>query len=183
MPERIERRRVWDALVRALHLCFIAGVGVAWFTRHGGSPWHAWVGYGVLTALALRLLWGFTGPPAARFARFVRGPTATLRYAVQVANGNARRHIGHNPLGGWMIVALLTLLAVITVSGWLSTTDRYWGIAWVMNVHLYATWLLLALLPLHVAGAVHASVKHRENLIAAMWHGRKRGASGDDVEV
>ena len=182
MVDRHQLRPVWDVLVRVLHVGFIAGVVAAWVTRHGGSPWHEWIGYGILAALALRVLWGFTGPSAARFARFVRSPAATLSYAAQLTRGRARRYRGHNPLGGWMIVTLLTLLAVITVSGWLSTTDRYWGIAWVMNVHLYATWALLALLPLHIAGAVQASVKHRENLITAMLHGRKRAASGDDVE-
>jgi cytochrome b len=82
-----------------------------------------------------------------------------------------------------MIVAILSLLAVITASGWLATTDDYWGIAWVMNLHLYATWALLALLPLHIAGAVHASRQHHENLVASMLHGRKRRASRDDVAV
>jgi len=183
MTERAPLRPVWDVLVRVLHLSFIAGVAAAWFTRHRAGPWHEWIGYAVLAALALRLLWGFIGPASARFAHFVRGPAITSRYARSVANGRAPRHVGHNPLGAWMIVALLTLLAIISASGWLSTTDRYWGIAWVMNIHLYSTWALLALLPLHIAGAVHASLKHRENLIASMLHGRKRRASGDDVDL
>jgi cytochrome b len=183
MSQDRELRPVWDALVRVLHLGFIVGVAAAWLTRHRPGPWHEWIGYAVLAALALRLAWGVVGPASARFAQFVRGPASTLRYAAGVANGRAPRYIGHNPLGGWMIVMLLTLLAIISASGWLSTTDRYWGIAWVMNVHLYATWALLALLPLHIAGVVHASAKHRENLIAAMLHGRKRHASGDDVDL
>lgn len=169
--------------MRVLHIGFIAGVASAWFTRHRPGPWHEWIGYIVLAALAPRLLWGFVGPPAARFSGFVRGPATTLGYARDVARGCAPRYVGHNPLGAWMIVALLTLLAIIGASGWLSTTDRYWGIAWVMNLHLYSTWALLALLPLHIAGAVHASRKHRENLVASMLHGRKRPASGDDVDL
>ncbi len=173
--------RVWDALVRVLHLMFIAGVAAAWFTRHASGPWHEWIGYAVMAALALRLLWGFVGPGSARFARFVRSPAATLQYVQGLASGHAPRFVGHNPLGAWMIVALLLLLATISFTGWLSTTDRYWGIAWVMNLHLWATWALLALVPLHVAGAIHASLKHRENLIAAMIHGRKRAAAADDI--
>jgi cytochrome b len=183
MHQRSESRPVWDLLVRVLHLGLIVGVASAWITRHGGGPWHEWIGYALMLALVVRLLWGFAGPASARFARFVHGPATTLAYAAGVARGDAPRHIGHNPLGAWMIVALLSLLAVISASGWLSTTDRYWGVAWVMNVHLYATWALLALLPLHIAGAVHASRKHRENLIASMVHGRKRIASGDDVDL
>lgn len=173
--------RVWDALVRILHLCFIGGVSAAWFTRHAAGPWHEWIGYAVMAALALRLLWGFVGAGSARFARFVRGPAATLGYARGLAAGHAPRYVGHNPLGAWMIVTLLLLLATISFTGWLSTTDRYWGIEWVMNLHLWATWVLLGLVPLHVAGAIHASLKHRENLIAAMIHGRKRAPAADDI--
>jgi cytochrome b len=39
--------------------------------------------------------------------------------------------------------------------------------------------LLLVLAALHVAGAIAASLRHRENLIAAMLHGRK-GSADDD---
>ena len=181
MQQGSGQRAVWDLPVRIVHLGFIAGVITAWFTRHSSGPWHEWVGYLVMAVLVLRLIWGFVGPGPARFARFVRGPGITLRYAKAAATGRAPRYVGHNPLGAWMIVAILTLLAIISASGWLSTTDAYWGIAWVMNVHLYATWILLSLLPLHIAGAVHASLLHRENLLASMLHGRKRAASGDDV--
>lgn len=182
MRESASQIPVWDRLVRGLHLAFIGGVTAAWFTRHGAGRWHEWIGYGVLGALALRLLWGWIGPAPARFRGFVRGPQATRHYVALLLRGAAPRHLGHNPLGAWMIIWLLSLLTLITLSGWLSTTDRYWGVAWVMNLHLWATWALLASIPLHVAGAMHASLKHRENLVASMLHGNKRMASGDDVD-
>lgn len=168
--------------MRVLHLGLIAGIAAAWFTRHSPGPWHEWIGYGVLIALTMRIVWGFTGPGRARFAGFVRPPGATLHYAGQLLRGRAPRYLGHNPLGAWMILWLLCWLALITLSGWLSTTDRYWGVAWVMNLHLWSTWVLLASIPIHIGGAVHASRKHRENLVASMLHGNKRAASGDDVE-
>ncbi len=177
------RDKVWDAPVRVLHLCFIVGVTAAWLTRHAPGAWHEWLGYGVLLAVLLRLIWGFTGSRSARFGSFIRGPGATLGYVRSLLDGHAPRYRGHNPLGAWMIVALLSLLLLISLSGWLSTTDRYWGIAWVMNLHLYSSWALLALIPLHVAGALHASWKHGENLVAAMLHGRKRTALGSDEDI
>ena len=173
--------KVYDPLVRLAHLVFIGGVAAAWFTRHAPGSWHEWIGYAVMTALALRLLWGFVGTPAARFLRFVRGPSTTLRYASELLHGRAPRHLGHNPLGAWMIVALLLTLVVTVVSGWMFTTDRWFGYSWVIRTHEIATWVLFALVPLHVGGVIHATRGHRENLVAAMLHGRKPAAAGDDV--
>ncbi|HET6602853.1 MAG TPA: cytochrome b/b6 domain-containing protein [Xanthomonadaceae bacterium] len=172
---------VWDRIVRVLHLVFIVGIAGAWLTRHARGPVHEWIGYAVLAALLLRLAWGFAGPPTARFARFVRAPRITIAYGRGLLAGSAPRHLGHNPLGGWMIVALLLTMAVASVSGWMFTTDRYWGVAWVMAVHEWSSWAVLALAVLHVLGVLHASHAHDENLAAAMVHGRKRPPSGTDV--
>lgn len=169
--------------MRILHAAFIVGVAAAWLTRHARGDAHEWIGYALLAALAIRLGWGLVGPRPARFSSFLRGPRATLAYARALLVGRAPRHIGHNPLGAWMIVALLLALAVTTVSGWLSTTDRWWGIAWMADLHLYSAWAILGLLPLHIAGAIHASRKHHENLLAAMVHGRKRSAAPGDVDA
>ena len=54
------------------------------------------------------------------------------------------------------------------------TTDHFFGYAWVINTHLYATYALFAMVALHLLGVLYASVQHRENLVAAMIHGRKR---------
>ena len=173
--------RVWDPLVRIAHWTLVAAIVTAWFTRHGGGRVHEWAGYAVLVIVAVRIAWGFSGPRYARFAQFVRAPAATLRYGTQVLTGQEPRHIGHNPLGGWMIVFLLVTALLTAGSGWLYTTDRFWGIEWVERTHLWLTYLLLALAALHITGAIVESVRHRENLIAAMFHGNKREAGPGDV--
>lgn len=165
---------VWSWPVRLLHLSFFAGVAAAWLTRHSAGASHEWLGYALGVLLLLRLLYGVLTHGPARFARFVRGPAASWRYALALLRGQAPRYLGHNPLGAWMMVALLSLMLLAVLSGWLATTDRYWGIEWVMNLHAWSATAILWLLPLHIGGALHASFKHRENLIAAMIHGRKR---------
>lgn len=168
--------RVWDPVVRVGHWLLVTCVVLAWFTRHGGGSWHEVIGYLSLAVVGVRLLWGAFGSPHARFMDFLKGPRQTLVYAREMWRGTEPRHLGHNPLGGYMIVALVTMLVVVGGSGWLYTTDRFWGIAWVEAVHLWSTYALFALVALHVGGVLYASLKHRENLVAAMIHGRKRGA-------
>jgi len=89
--------------------------------------------------------------------------------------------MGHNPLGGWMIVALLATALAAAISGWVYTTDAFWGVAWVERVHVFFAELLLVLAALHVAGVAFTSIRHRENLVAAMLHGKKRATDADDA--
>jgi cytochrome b len=174
IPSRVRTLRVWDPLVRIGHWLLASSVLFAWLTRHSAGPWHEWLGYGALAIVALRLVWGLMGGPHARFSAFVRSPRTTLSYAQALLRGREHPSVGHNPLGGWMIVALLLLVIAVCATGWLYTTDRYWGVEWVETLHSTLTDALLVLVALHVAGVLHASWRHRENLIAAMFHGRKR---------
>jgi cytochrome b len=168
--------------VRALHLGMVGSVAVAWFVSEGSI--HDGAGYVLLVLIALRTLWGFVGPEHARFVNFIRSPRSTLAYARLVLRQREPRHVGHNPLGAWMIVALLTTAFAAAASGWIYTTDAFWGIEWVEAMHVFFAELLLVLAALHVAGVIFTSIRQRENLIAAMIHGRKRSQNGtEDSEV
>ena len=166
--------KVWDLLVRILHWSLVLGVATAWLTRKGARDAHELIGYAVLAILVLRLLWGFAGTRYARFSEFVRSPRFTMAYAADLARGNEARYIGHNPLGGWNIVLLLAAIALASLSGWLYTTDEFWGVEWVEDTHEALSNFLLALIALHLAGVAFTSYRQRENLVAAMLHGRKR---------
>ena len=174
--------RVWDPLVRIAHWSLVGGIVVAWLTRHGGGALHEWAGYLTIAVVIVRIIWGFVGPPHARFAHFVRPPSATSEYAALVYLGRDPRYLGHNPLGGWMIVALLVTALAAAGSGWLYVTDRFWGIEWVEKMHEGLSNLLFALAGLHIAGALVASWRHSENLAGAMVHGNKREAGPVDVD-
>ena len=166
--------RVWGPLVRIGHWLLVALIVAAWLTRSGARTWHEWTGYVALAVVAVRVVWGFAGSGAVRFGEFVRSPTETWRYAVAAVRGREPRHLGHNPLGAYMIVLLLAIIAATCATGWLYTTDRYWGVEWVESLHSTLADLLLILAGLHVIGVIVASLRHRENLVAAMLHGRKR---------
>jgi cytochrome b len=171
--------RVWDPLVRIGHWSLVACIAAAWFTREGYGVWHERIGYAALAVVCIRIAWGFAGPHYARFSQFVRAPAATLNYARGVMTASEPRCLGHNPLGSWMIVFLLALITLVCLSGWLYTTDRYWGVQWVGELHETLTYVLLASVALHVSGVALASFRHRENLVAAMVHGRKRVLRGE----
>ena len=166
--------KVWDPLVRICHWTLVASVALAWVTQKGWGAWHEWIGYASLAVVAVRLPWGFLGTAAARFVSFVRPPGETLAYARRVLAGGEERHLGHNPLGGWMIVLLLGNVLLVGLSGWLFTTDRYWGVKWVEDLHEGLSDSLGALVALHLAGVIFTSFRQRENLVVAMLHGRKR---------
>ncbi len=166
--------RVWDPLVRIGHWTLVAAVAVAWLSHEGPAVLHDTAGYLALAVVALRLVWGFVGPARARFADFLRGPRATLAYARALLAGREPRFLGHNPLGGWMILALLGTVAATGLSGWLATTDAFWGVAWVEELHDLLADALLLLIALHVAGVALTSLRHGENLVRAMLTGRKR---------
>jgi cytochrome b len=173
-------RKVWDPCVRIGHWALVASVALAWITYQGGN-WHERIGYFSLFLVAFRVTWGWLGPVYARFAQFVRPPAATARYAGDVIARREARYVGHNPLGAWMILALLATVGLTDLTGWLYTTNAYWGDARVINVHFALAIILVVLVAFHVAGVVMTSLRHRENLVAAMFHGRKRPPADSDV--
>lgn len=169
---------VWDPFVRIFHWCTVGLVVVAFFSDADRAV-HDTAGYAVLALVLARIAWGLVGSAHARFSDFIAPPGRILAYLRDIPAGRARRYIGHNPAGGAMIVALLTLLLVTVGSGWLSETDAFFGISWVSRLHDRSAYLLLALVGLHVLGVVVSSVLHRENLLLAMITGRKQDDSDD----
>jgi cytochrome b len=120
------------------------------------------------------MIWGFVGPRHARFADFIYSPRTTLRFLRDSLLLRAKRYLGHNPAGGVMVVALLLAISGIATTGYMMTTDAYWGVEWVEEAHGTLVNLTLALIGLHIAGVILASIEHKENLARAMITGRKR---------
>lgn len=171
--------RVWDPLVRTAHWTLVAAVAVAWATGDGWQALHESAGYGAAGVVALRVLWGFAGrglagSAHARFSDFVRSPGAVVGYLRDVLRGRERRYLGHNPAGGAMILALIGTVLALGLTGWLATTDRFWGAEWLEEAHEALANLLPLLIALHVAGVLFGSIRDGENLIRAMVTGRKR---------
>lgn len=171
---------VWDAPVRVVHWLLAASFFGAFLTAES-ERWrlvHASLGYAVGGLVAFRLVWGLVGTRHARFASFLRGPAAVVRYLKSLVSGQPEHHVGHNPAGALAIVALLFLGAAVTVTGHLVYADI--GDA-AEDLHEVLANLMLAVVVLHVLGVLVASLLHRENLVRAMLTGRKRAAPEEGI--
>lgn len=172
------RVKVWDPLVRLGHWSLALCVFGAFIVEDGDTA-HRVLGYVALGLVAFRVLWGFIGTRHARFRDWVRGPRAVLAYLRERRAGASHRRLGHNPAAGVMMLVLLAGVALVGVTGWLQTTDTFWGVEWMENLHAVLAWGLLTLIGAHVVAAIVESFHYRENLIAAMVHGRKRPTDDD----
>ncbi len=164
--------RVWDPFVRVFHWSLVACVAAnLWFTE---DEVHRYIGYAAVGLIAARVLWGFVGPRHARFADWWPTPARVRDYVAALRAGPAPRHLGHNPLGALMMLALMALVLALGLSGWMLGLDAFWGAEWLGALHEVLADVLLGGVVLHVTGAIVGSVRHRENLVAAMIHGKKR---------
>lgn len=172
--EQGKTTRVWDLPVRVFHWSLVAAFFGAYALGDDGGQLHQVLGYTVLGLVAFRLIWGLVGTRHARFTSFVPSYHTVLKYLKNVAAHREERYIGHNPAGAVMVVALLLALIGTGTSGWLLSTDAFWDSHWMEEVHETLANGTLLLVGLHVAGVIFSSLRHRENLVRAMFTGRKR---------
>ncbi|TDO15292.1 MULTISPECIES: cytochrome b/b6 domain-containing protein [Halomonas] len=116
--------QVWDPVVRLFHWSLVVAFTVAYFSAEEEGMVHLYSGYIVLALIVVRVIWGVVGSRHARFADFVRPPGEVFAYLRGLVSGKPRHYLGHNPAGGWMILALLMGLFVVTLSGVMLDTDE-----------------------------------------------------------
>ena len=165
---------VWDRFVRVFHWSLVASFATAYvYTEHIGWV-HKGAGYLALALIAARCVWGFTAPsPHARFANFVPTPNRLWAYLRLLVRGREPRHLGHNPAGAVMIIYLLGATTLIGVTGFLMTTDAFWGNELVETLHVTTVDVTLMAIVVHVAANLYESLRHRDNMFKAMVTGQK----------
>ena len=172
-PAERPRTLVWDAPVRVFHWLLVASFATAWLTSDS-ERWalvHITAGYTMAVLVVFRIVWGLVGTRHARFGDFVRGPRAVASYLKSLLSGRPEHHAGHNPAGALAILALLGLALFTVATGWANYNEI--GGEVFEDVHEALASIMLGIVVVHVLAVVLSSRLHRENLVAAMIHGRK----------
>lgn len=166
--------KVWDLFVRIFHWGLVTCVLMNYFVIDDGKDLHQWIGYTASALVTLRIVWGFIGTRHARFADFFPTPTRLRAHFSAMKTGRIETHAGHNPLGALMMLALMAVVISLGVTGFLQTTDTFWGEEWLQELHEMLGSALMALAGLHAAAAIIMGRIERTNLVAAMFTGVKR---------
>jgi len=109
--------RIWDPLVRAFHWSLVLAFIISYATGDEQTSIHVYSGYSIFILVSLRVIWGIIGSKHARFSDFVRGKEAVVSYLKSLLTRSPQHFKGHNPAGGWMIIALIIGLFSSTLSG------------------------------------------------------------------
>lgn len=179
---------VWDLPTRIFHWSLLVLVLINLVAEPRGSVLayrvHVTAGYLIAALIVFRLLWGMIGSKRARFADFVAGWATVRAYARRLVQLDPPHSVGHNPLGGWMIVVLLGTLSALILTGLVATARRVAGpLAYLVptsmgrllaEVHEFLGNALIALIAIHIAGVILDMMLGAGNLVRAMFTGRKR---------
>jgi cytochrome b len=183
---------VWELPIRLFHwtlLLLVIGLYVTAELMDDGIELHASLGLALLSLVAFRVIWGFVGGRYARFTQFVRGPRTVLKYTAAEFRGESTTSPGHNPLGGWMVVALLITLLIQVGLGLFSNDDILFDGALarlvsrdtsdlLTGLHVDLFNVLAALIGLHVAAVIGHRLFKGENLVTPMFTGYKQLPAG-----
>lgn len=168
---------IWDRFVRFFHwstaLLFILNYGFL----EEGETLHQWAGYTLGVLLILRIIWGFIGSHQARFINFYPTLTGIKQHIKAVQQRQVDPREGHNRLGGAMVIALLFLLSLTALSGWLLTWDYFWGEEWLESCHEISANITLALVFIHVSAVIIISRLTGIPLIRTMMTGKRSVSS------
>jgi cytochrome b len=190
-PPGLKPVLVWDLPTRLFHWLLVGCFAGAWWSS-SSDRWlsiHVFLGYLMLGLIAFRLAWGFVGGNYARFAAFVVGPRAGLRYLLDLAARRDRAYLGHNPAAGLAIVAMLGLGVAVAITGIFTQggEEGQGAVPGLLSIgaagalrqaHEALAIAMLVVVGGHLSGVALGSWLHRLNLPLTMVTGTKAAPDG-----
>jgi cytochrome b len=194
--------RVWDLPTRVFHWSLVLCLISAWVSYRYSEElgdytmrWHRWNGYAILVLLVFRVIWGITGSSTSRWSAFVRWPWTVARYALDLVRGHDRHFLGHNPLGTYMVLALLAAVAIQSTLGLFivehNDSGAYGPLYVLVSEVTYKKlsrwhswvfyWMIIPLIGLHIAANMAYGLIKKDPLIRAMVTGKKPAANYEDA--
>lgn len=169
--------KIWDLFVRIFHWSVVLIFMLDFWLIEDDGSWslHRILGYTLAGLVVMRIIWGFIGPHTARFASFFPTPQRVKNHLNDLKQRTVDPREGHNPMGGAMVILLLTMLIVITFSGWMQTWDMFWGEEWLEEVHEISANITMFLVTLHVAAVIIMTKVTGIPLLRTMLTGKRTG--------
>jgi cytochrome b len=179
-----ERVRIWDLPTRLFHWILVALIVTLWVSAtRGWMTVHYVAGVAALVLVLFRIAWGFIGSTTARFADFAASPRRVIAYLRELRRDEGR-HAGHNPAGGWMVMAFLLLILAQALLGLFANDELDFKgplAEWisgkrsdlVTRVHVFLFDAILVCIWIHVCAISFYALVKRDNLVGPMWHGAK----------
>ncbi|MEA1915054.1 MAG: cytochrome b/b6 domain-containing protein [Campylobacterota bacterium] len=195
MNKRKDHVFVWPIYTRLIHWLIASTFTLSFIFSLYENLLNLHVAVGIIFGLMLvyRTLWGFIGPQYATFNTF-KLSLAKLKFYFQEKIQNRYREIpaGHNPASSWFTLIVLSFGSVIAISGLLIygiqeghgylgfLNDEYYMHAkTLLDIHIYASYILLAWVVIHISGVLVEQFYHKTNMVFAMITGYKK-AKGED---
>ncbi|MCV2875334.1 cytochrome b/b6 domain-containing protein [Rhodobacteraceae bacterium XHP0102] len=165
--------KIWDPLIRLFHWSLVIGFAVNALITDPESNLHEYIGYAIAGLIAFRLIWGLIGTKYARFSSFMPSRGSINSQLDDIITARRSTHLGHSPLGALMIFNLIASIIGIAATGYMMTTNAFWGVEWVEETHeILVTWAELSIV-LHIAAVLWESRRTSVNLVRAMVTGIK----------
>lgn len=179
--------KVWDIPTRLFHWGMIALIAGLWWSADAGElVWHQVLAYSLMVLVIFRVIWGTVGSDTAKFSHFIKHPNTVLKYIGHIRRDGVSPSVGHNPLGGYMVIALLCAVILQLSTGLFATDDiftegplysyvSYDTALWLTWLHKQSFNLILSLAAIHVLAVIVHTLKG-DKLILAMITGYKKVA-------
>ncbi len=171
---------IWDLPTRLFHwILTLLFIGAILTAKLGWMTQHAIIGINLGGLLLFRILWGFFGSDTAKFSFFIKGPITIIRYLQ-----GKHDFLGHNPLGGLMVVLLILLLSLQIILGLFSNDNILFEAPLTQFIshelsnictkwHYRISNILIGLVSIHISVVLWHLLFKKENLIMPMIYGWK----------